>query len=180
MAVSHLAVLRGINVGGKNKILMSDLSALFAGAGCMDVRTFIQSGNVIFNAPTRMAAQVPRLVAQRIEESFGYKIPVVLRSLVQLEDAISNNPFLCASADPDFLHVMFLADLPAASKIETLDPQRSPGDEYIVRGREIYLRLPNGVAGSKLTNAYFDSKLATTSTSRNWRTVTKLLEMMKG
>ena len=75
---------------------------------------------------------------------------------------------------------MFLADLPAASKIETLDPQRSPGDEYIVRGREIYLRLPNGVAGSKLTNAYFDSKLATTSTSRNWRTVTKLLEMMKG
>ena len=94
MAVSHLAVLRGINVGGKNKILMSDLSALFAGAGCMDVRTFIQSGNVIFNAPTRMAAQVPRLVAQRIEESFGYKIPVVLRSLVQLEDAISNNPFL--------------------------------------------------------------------------------------
>jgi uncharacterized protein (DUF1697 family) len=77
------------------------------------------------------------------------------------------------------LHVLFLADLPEASRVAVLDPERSPGDEYIVRGREIYLRLTTGAANTKLTNAYFDSKLATVSTGRNWRTVTKLLELMK-
>ncbi len=153
---------------------------MFVEAGARNVRTFIQSGNVIFESTARISANVPYRVAEQITKSLGYKTPVVMRSLVELEDAISNNPFLKAGAPEDSLFLVFLADLPAASKIEALDPNRSPGDEYVVRGREIYLRLPNGVADSKLTNAYFDSRLATTSTARNWRTVTKLLELMKG
>jgi len=76
--------------------------------------------------------------------------------------------------------VLFLADLPARRSVDDLDPGRSPSDEFAVRGQEVYLRLPNGVARSKLTNAYFDSKLATTSTGRNWRTVTKLFELATG
>jgi uncharacterized protein (DUF1697 family) len=180
MPASYLALLRGINVGGKNKIRMTELSAMFVEAGGKNVRTFIQSGNVIFDSNDRISAKVPLRVAEQITKSFGYNTPVVLRSRVELEDAISNNPFLKAGAPEDSLFHVILADLPATSKIEALDPNRSPGDEYIVRGREIYLRLPNGVADSKLTNAYFDSKLATTSTGRNWRTVTKLLELMKG
>ena len=100
---------------------------------------------------------------------------------MELEDAVTSNPFLKAGAAArSSLHVMFLADVPEPSKVAALDPNRSPGDEYVVRGREIYLRLPNGVADTKLTNAYFDSKLARSSTGRNWRTVTKLLELMKG
>jgi uncharacterized protein (DUF1697 family) len=180
MPASYLALLRGINVGGKNKIRMTELSAMFVEAGGKNVRTFIQSGNVMFDSNDRISAKVPLRVAEQITKSFGYNTPVVLRSRVELEDAISNNPFLKAGAPEDSLFLVFLADLPATTKIEALDPNRSPGDEYIVRGREIYLRLPNGVADSKLTNAYFDSKLATTSTGRNWRTVTKLLELMKG
>ena len=78
------------------------------------------------------------------------------------------------------LHVMFLKNEPTPERVNALDPGRSPGDSYLVEGREIFLLLPNGVANSKLTNAYFDSKLAVISTSRNWRTVKTLREMMEG
>ncbi len=176
----YVALLRGINVGGKNKILMAHLSEMFVNAGCKNVRTFIQSGNVIFDGSAKLSAQVPRLVAEQIADVLGYKTPVVLRSLLELEEAVNNNPFLKLDSDLGLLHLVFLAALPEPSKVAALDPQRSPGDEYVVRGREIYLSLPNGAGESKLTNAYFDSKLSTTSTGRNWRTVTKLLEMMKG
>jgi uncharacterized protein (DUF1697 family) len=103
-----------------------------------------------------------------------------VRTAKELADVVANNPFLKAGAPEKELHVMFLADAPSASRIETLDPARSPGDEFAVRGREIYLRLPNGTARSKLTNAYVDAKLGTVSTARNWRTVTTLLAMTEG
>ena len=176
----YVALLRGINVGGKNKMLMAHLSEMFHKAGCKNVRTFIQSGNVIFDCSAKVSAQVPRLVAEQITDALGYNTPVVLRSLLELEEAVNNNPFLKPDSDLGLLHLVFLAALPEPSKVAALDPQRSPGDEYVVRGREIYLSLPNGAGESKLTNAYFDSKLSTISTGRNWRTVTKLLEMMKG
>jgi uncharacterized protein (DUF1697 family) len=180
MPATHVALMRGINVGGKNKLPMKDLAEMFAGAGCRDVRTYIQSGNVVFTAPRGVATKLPGLVAARIAERFGYRTPVVLRTADELRDAVANNPFLAAGAAEETLHVMFLADTPSARAVGDLDPQRSPGDVFVVRGRDVYLRLPKGVADTKLSNAYFDSKLATVSTGRNWRTVTKLLEMMKG
>jgi uncharacterized protein (DUF1697 family) len=180
MATTYVGLLRGINVGGKNKLPMKDLAAMFVTAGCADVRTFIQSGNVIFRADATLSRRVPDLVASQIAERFGYRTPVVLRSADQLREVIGANPFLEAGAHEDSLHVMFLADLPKAAAVAALDPERSPGDTFVVRGRDVYLRLPNGNAKSKLTNAYFDSKLVTVSTVRNWRTTTKLLELMTG
>ncbi len=179
MPATHVALMRGINVGGKNKLPMKDLAELFAGAGCGDVRTYIQSGNVLFSAPRGVLTKLPGLVAARIAERFGYRTPVVLRTADELAETIANNSFLTAGAAEETLHVMFLADVPSARAVGDLDPRRSPGDTFVVRGRDVYLRLPNGAARTKLTNAYFDSKLATVSTGRNWRTVTKLLEMMK-
>jgi uncharacterized protein (DUF1697 family) len=102
-----------------------------------------------------------------------------LRSKAELEKAVANNPHLEADADPKSLHVAFLADKPSAAQVKTLDPERSPGDSFLVKGREIYLLLPKGVARTKLTNDYFDRKLTTTSTLRNWRTLLKLCEMCK-
>lgn len=177
MATTYVGLLRGINVGGKNKLPMTDLAAMFVAAGCADVQTFIQSGNVIFKASAALAKRVPGLVAASISERFGYRTPVVLRSADQLREAIEANPFLQAGADEGSLHLMFLAELPSAAAVAALDPDRSPGDSYVVRGRDIYLRLISA-ADTKLTNAYFDSKLATISTARNWRTTTKLLELM--
>jgi uncharacterized protein (DUF1697 family) len=104
-------------------------------------------------------------------------VPVVIRSAAQINDVISSNPFAKKGADESLLHVMFLADDPKPSLVKALDAHRSAPDEFVVRGKEIYLHLPNGVAKTKLTNAYFDSKLKTISTGRNWRTVNKLREL---
>ncbi len=177
---SHLALLRGINVGGKNKLPMSALAEMFEAAGCKDVRTYIQSGNVIFNASAHVSARVSERVTTQIAERFGFRVPVVVRTIEQLRETFTNNPFLVSGADEKALHVMFLAGTPSPAAIDKLDPDRSPGDAFVVRDHTVYLHLPRDVAGSKLTNAYFDSKLATISTSRNWRTVTALLELMDG
>jgi uncharacterized protein (DUF1697 family) len=178
MATTYLALLRGINVGGKNKLPKKDLKELFVAAGCDNVRTYIQSGNVVFEATAAVAARLPDQMATLIQERFGLRSPVVVRTAAELAGVVAGNPFLKAGAPEDELHVYFLAAEPSASRIETLDPARSPGDEFVVRGREVYLRLPNGMARTKLTNDYIDRRLATTSTARNWRTVTKLYEMM--
>jgi uncharacterized protein (DUF1697 family) len=180
MPETYLALLRGINVGGKNKLPMKELTVMFSEAGCENVRTYIQSGNVIFRAARSVSARLPGRITTQITERFGYRTPVQLRTTEQLEDVISSNPFLKAGAAEETLYVLFLADLPSQLSVDNLNPDRSPPDTFIVRGQEVYLQLPNGVARSKLTNDYFDSKLMTTSTGRNWRTVNKLLELMKG
>jgi uncharacterized protein (DUF1697 family) len=179
MLTTYLALFRGINVGGKNKLPMKDLKEMFIDAGCEDVKTYIQSGNVIFRASPAVSEPLPGLIAAKVAEGFGHRPPLILRTVGQLRDVISSNPFLPQGFPEDTLHVMFLADLPAPRRFEALDPDRSRPDVFFVRGREVYLHLPNGVADSRLTNAYFDSKLATISTGRNWRTVTKLLAMME-
>jgi uncharacterized protein (DUF1697 family) len=179
MPTNYLALLRGINVGGKNKLSMKDLIGVFAEIGCVHVKSYIQSGNVIFDAAPGVAARVPGVVAARIAERFGYRTPVVLRTAEEIEAVIAHNPFLAAGCAEDELHVYFLADRPEPPRVHQLDPDRSPPDRFDVQGREVYLRLPNGMARTRFTNAYFDSKLATLSTGRNWRTVTKLLELMR-
>lgn len=175
---ANVALLRGINVGGKNKLPMADLSAMFRETGCDDVRTYIQSGNVVFRASTELAGDIPSLISASIIDQFGYSVPVVTRTASEFEEIVQANPFAGIGAEANKLHVMFLADLPDRARVDALDPNRSPGDEFAVLGREVFLHCPNGVARSKLTNAYFDSSLSTTSTSRNWRTVGKLLEMV--
>ncbi|MDQ1474419.1 MAG: hypothetical protein QOJ99_5899 [Bryobacterales bacterium] len=176
--MTNLALLRGINLGGKNKIPMKDLAGFFTQAGCSRVLTYIQSGNVIFRADARTLKRLPDRITEQILERFGYRIPVVLRTSEELADAIANNPFLTPDAQENRLFMMFLADLPDKNSLAALDPDRSPTDEFFVRGREIYMYLRTGAAGTKLTNAWFDKKLGTVSTARNWRTTLKLNELL--
>lgn len=176
-AETFVALLRGINVGGKNKLAMRDLAALCAGLGGRDVRTYIQSGNVVFAAGSRTAAGFAADLQRAIDTGFGLRVPVVVRSRAQLRAVVAGNPHLKNGVDPEHLHVAFLADVPQPKAAAALDPRRSAGDAFVVAGQEVYLHLPNGVARSKLTNAWFDAQLATTSTIRNWRTVLTLLEM---
>jgi len=173
----HVAFLRGINVGGKNKLPSTELAAMFVAAGCAEVTTYIQSGNVVFEAAPLRVTLVASTVASDILARFGYRVPVIVRSAGEMKQVAGGNPFVMAGGATDALHVAFLDGVPAAAKIAGLDVHRSVPDEFAVKGREIYLRLPNGVARSKLTNAYFDAKLGVTSTVRNWRTVLKLIEM---
>jgi uncharacterized protein (DUF1697 family) len=176
----HVALLRGINVGGKNRLPMKELATIFTAAGCTEVQTSIQSGNVVFRAAAGIARRIPTIVADGIERRFGFRVPVVTVSAAGLREVVTGNPFLAAGADPAKLHVAFLADRPSEAGLSALDPEQSPPDEFELIGRVIYLLLPNGVARSRLTNAYFDATLGTTSTARNWKTVLRLHELAGG
>ena len=177
--MKYLALLRGINVGGKAKLPMKELAAIFKAAGASTVETYIQSGNVVFQAAEAEACVAT--VTLEIARVYGYPGRIVLRTAEELRKAFRDNPF-ARSASPtgnqaDPLHVYFLADWPDKSAVAALDHERSPSDSFVVNGREIYLHLPQGMARTKLTNAYFDSKLKTVSTARNWKTVGRLVEM---
>lgn len=150
---------------------------MFADAGCEDVRTNIQSGNVAFRAGPALLAEIPSMISGAIQDRFRYSVPVVIRTGADLREIVRANPFAQSGSEANTLRVFFLADLSDSSPVDALDPNRSPGDEFAVLGREVFLHCPNGVVRSKLTNSYFDSSLATTSTARNWRTVNKLLEL---
>lgn len=175
--MGYVALLRGINVGGKAKLPMIQLAAIFEEAGAKEVRTYIQSGNVLSEASDEaaMVSAVTREIAAR----YGYPGKIVLRSGAELQAAMENNPFAGAGVPAETLHVYFLNDFPDAAAVKGLDANRSPGDSFVVRAREVYLHLPNGMARTKLTNVYFDTKLKTVSTARNWKTVTKLAEMLR-
>ena len=176
MSEIAVALLRGINVGGKNLLPMKALAAIFAAAGCTDVQTYIQSGNVIFRHPD--STDLAAFIRAQIAEQFGLQVPVIVRSAAQLAQAFEASPFSAEGVEEAWLHVMFLQDEPMPAMIASLDAARSAPDRFIVKGREIYLHLPNGAARTKLTNVYFDSKLKTVSTQRNWRTVRTLAKMM--
>jgi len=175
---TYVALLRGINVVGKHIVPMKQLAETFTDARCGNVRTYIQSGNVVFNASPKALKGLSAVLTKRVEERFGFSVPIVLRNRQEVAQAVRDNPFLKAGLPQQMLHVYFLADMPSSDAVKSLDPQRSAPDAFHISGREIYLHLPNGMARTKLTNAYFDSKLKTVCTARNWATVLKLLEMM--
>ena len=173
----HVALLRGINVGGKHVVPMKPLAELFTAAGCREVRTHIQSGNVVFAASATVARAVPARIGAAIEERWGFAAPVQTRTASELRAVVRANPFVERGDDPGTLAVLFLADAPGAKRLAALDPARSPGDSFATRAREVYLACPNGMARTKLTNAWFDAQLDTIGTFRNWRTTLALLEI---
>jgi uncharacterized protein (DUF1697 family) len=174
---TFVALLRGINVGGRAMIPMPELKSLLASMGLADVSTYIQSGNVVFSSPTRDAPALAGAIEERIAEAFGVSTTVLLRTPAELAEIAGSNPFLGREADLTKLHVVFLSASPAAGAVGELDPERSPPDEFSVRGREIYLHLPNGAGRSKLTVDYFEKRLGVRATARNWKTLTKLIEL---
>jgi uncharacterized protein (DUF1697 family) len=174
---TFVALLRGINVGGKNKVAMAELKSELSALGHEDVVTYIQSGNVVFRSSGRDARKVAAGIERRIAATFGIDVTVLLRTPAELERIADGNPFLESESDLSKLHVVFLDRVPAADAVATLDPDRSPPDELSVGQREIYLRLPNGAGRSKLTIDYFERRLGVPATARNWKTLTKLLAL---
>jgi uncharacterized protein (DUF1697 family) len=179
-APTFIALLRGVNVVGKNRLPMKELAPLFEEAGAADVRTYIQSGNVLFTAAPSRVAGIPSLVSKAILDRFGFEPKILLRSAAELQAVASRNPFLLAGKDPAWLHVVFLADAPPAAAVARLDPARSPPDAFEVRGREVFLFLPNGMGRTKLGTDYLERTLATPCSARNWRTVLTLVELAQG
>lgn len=173
---TFVALLRGVNVSGRNALPMAELRAALSALGLEDVTTYLQSGNVVFGS----GGETPYLAAaveQRIAEAFGLSIAVLVRTPAELRKTASRNPFLRDEPDLTKLHVVFLDVEPAASAQAKLDPDRSPPDRFSLHGREIYLHLPNGAGRSKLTIDYFERRLGVRATARNWKTLTKLIEL---
>ena len=175
---SHLALLRGINVGGKHILPMAALAAMFEEAGCTAVKTYIQSGNVVFAATPALAKKLPTLIADRIEHKFKFRPVLIFRTRDQLAGLAAANPYLRDEEDHAKIHVGFLETAPTKQLAAALDPKRSPGDRFTLVGAELFMHFPNGAADTKLTSAYLDSTLKTTVTARNWRTVLKLVDML--
>ncbi len=173
----HVALLRGVNVGGRNRLPMSVLSGLLADAGALDVRTYIQSGNALFTVAPSRAAAVALALSEGVERELGFRPVVVVRTADELARVAHRHPLGGPKVDPRTLHVAFLSARPSRARVAALDPDRSPPDAVLVRGSEAWLRLPNGGGGTRYTNAYLDATLGTTSTVRNWRTVLALARL---
>ncbi len=174
---TFVALLRGINVGGKRRLPMAELTQTLSSLGLEDVVTYIQSGNVVFGAPAGDPAALAARVEQAIAEAFALDVAVLLRTPTELAEVASCNPFLNDRADVSKLHVVFLERKPTAANVARLDSERSAPDELSLCGTEIYLRLPSGSGRSKLTIDYFERTLATRATARNWNTLIKLLAL---
>jgi uncharacterized protein (DUF1697 family) len=179
LATTFIALLRGVNVGGANRLTMAALQAAFADAGGRKVETLLQSGNVVFDAPANAGAAVAERARASLTRVLEIDAPIVLRDGDSWLRLFAGNPFVAAAADSDMLHAACLSAAPSAERVARLEPDRSPPDAFFVVGADVYLNLPNGVARSKLTNAWFDARLGVVSTMRNWRTVTKLAAMVE-
>jgi uncharacterized protein (DUF1697 family) len=176
-ASRHIALLRGINVGGKHRVPMATLRELFIAAGASEVETYIQSGNVVYTAAGTLARTLPKQVSEAIDETFGFDVPIVSRTSAELREVAGAHPFADRVADEKLLMVAFLDRKPAAAKLAALDLSRSPGDLMEVRGQHVYLAFPNGSGRSKLDANWLDRSLDAVGTWRNWRTVQALLEL---
>jgi uncharacterized protein (DUF1697 family) len=169
------ALLRGVNLAGRNRVSMPELRSALEALGLEDVATYIQSGNVVFRSAGGAKTLAAAIEAQ-VAEAFGIEVVVLLRTPAELAKVADGNPFL-READPARLHVLFLSGKPSAKAVAQLDPERSPPDKFKLEGREIYLHTPNGFGRSKLTVDYFERRLGVAGTARNWKTVTKLVAL---
>jgi uncharacterized protein (DUF1697 family) len=169
------AFLRAINLGPRNKVPMALLREAFEEAGCTDVRTYIQSGNVLFRARGRDAAALGRRLERAVAETCGVKSTVVLRTWSELRRVVASHPF---GADTSRSAVTFLAAKPTAAAVRRLRALDIAPDEVKVVGRDVYLRYPDGLQGSRLTGALLERELGVAGTNRNWRTVARLVEMV--
>ncbi len=174
----YIAMLRGINVGPHKRMKMDKLRLTCEGAGFKNVKTYIQSGNVVLHAEKLPAAALSRKLEACIENDFGFSADVITRTGDEIKRIVERNPLLKEDGvDPTKLHVVFLSEKPSAAAIKKLQQLTLAPDRTRVLGTEIYFYFPNGVSGSSLWKHPLDRVLGISSTIRNWNTVNKLYEM---
>ena len=171
-----VVLLRGINIGSRNRISMPELRGALEDAGYDDVRTYLQSGNVVLTS-TASAKKVARECERLIADRFGLEIGVVARTRNELAEVVKRNPLARVAKDPKRYQVSFLERKPTAEIVRELKSVAADREEVVSIGREIYAWHPAGVARSKLWAQLAGKNLGVTATARNWTTVTKLLEL---
>jgi uncharacterized protein (DUF1697 family) len=175
---SYIALLRGINVGGNNRIAMADLRRWIENLGYDGVATYIQSGNVVLTGPSRRTSEVAAEVRSAISAGCGLDVAVMVRTREELSQIVADNPYPEADLEPTKVHVAFLTDgRPDVTVLESLDPASYAPDEWALGQGVLYLRMPEGMGRSRLALALSRKPAGSATTVRNWRTVTTLLEL---
>lgn len=172
----RIAILRGINVGGKRKILMADLKSMCEKLGLKNVKTYIQSGNLIFNSD-RQNSELENDLEKAITEKFGFDVPVIVRTEKELEASINNNPFFDKDADIKQLHLTFLKEKPSKENIDKTLTYNYEPDKFKIDDKDTFIFCAGKYHKSKLTNNFFEKQLKVGATTRNWKTVLKLSEL---
>ena len=174
----HIALFRGINVGGKNILPMKELVAELEKLGLHNVKTYIQSGNAIFQSQSGSAAQLTEKISKAINKSHGFAPQVLLLGADALDKAMRANPYPEAEAEPNSLHLAFLSSPPPKPDLAALEKIRAASEQFSLKGDVFYLHAPDGIGRSRLANG-MERLLGVPMTSRNWRTVCKLREMAR-
>lgn len=173
---TYIALLRGINVGGHHKLPMRELVQLLETLGLKNVKTYIQSGNVVFQSNRTDLPALAEEISAAIHESHGFTPQILLLSLVNLETAVSQNPFSAAEENHKTLHFYFLESVPTNPDLALLESLKTEREQFELIDKVFYLHAPDGIGRSKLA-AKVEKGVGVAATARNWRTVRKVLEM---
>ena len=175
-----VALFRGINVGGNRIVPMTELKSLHEALGFRGVVTYIQSGNVVFTSDETDVAQLTSQIEENFAQKFGFRSQVIVRTLAELEETITNNPFQHSpEKESKAVLIVFLATCPESSALEDLKQSYHGPEEMYLIGQELFVYYADGMGRSKLTLPLIEKKLKTAGTGRNWNTVLRLREMMK-
>jgi uncharacterized protein (DUF1697 family) len=179
---TFISILRGINVSGHRKIPMADLKSLYEKSGFKNVITYIQSGNIIFKADSKFTGEsLEHIIEKKIDEKFNLDVPVIIRPAGEMKSLLSSNPFLkMRNVDIEKLHVTFLGKVPGQNELIKIDEFDYSPDKFIVKNKEVFLYCPGGYGKTRLSNNFFENKLKVRATTRNWKTVNKLVELASG
>ncbi|MDP4090405.1 MAG: DUF1697 domain-containing protein [Bacillota bacterium] len=174
----YIALLRGINVSGQRTIKMADLRSMLEALEFKNVKTYVQSGNAAFDYEPADTVKLADVIGDKIAETFGFPVKIIIRTARELEGIVKNNPFLKDTGiDTAKLHITFLSDDPEPDATASLEVKKEENERFLIVSREVYLYCPNGYGNTKLNNALFEKKLKTAATTRNWKTVNCLHEL---
>ncbi|MDX5151158.1 MAG: DUF1697 domain-containing protein [Acidiferrobacterales bacterium] len=177
----YVSILRGINVSGQKKIKMDDLTVLYESLGFENVRTYIQSGNVVFDAAGKNSEKIAGDIEQAIQRRYGFEVPVQLRTRAEMGTIVKANPFLKEEGiDIGKLHVTFLERAPGKSSVQKFNPGSLGPDRYVIQRAEVYLYCPGGYGKTRMSNNFIEKQLGVRATTRNWKTVNVLADMVNG
>jgi uncharacterized protein (DUF1697 family) len=175
---TFISILRGINVSGTHLLKMAGLQSLYLSLGFKQVRSYIQSGNLVFQSEITDMRLLEALIRNKIESIYSFTVPVFVMHTAMLKKILRQNPFLDAPGkDPAFFHISFLDKKPDPEKIKLLQLHDYGPDQFFVKDQTIYLYCPNGYGKTKLSNTFLENKLKVNATTRNWKTGNVLLKM---
>ncbi len=174
---NYIAILRGINVSGQKIIKMAELRDHLASLGFSNLVTYIQSGNIVFRSEAKENAVLEEMIHQNIKENYAFDVPVIVRSQKEWQAVVDRFPFNLEDYDIKRIGVVYLKSSPAQIPTEEINTYKATSDKIVYEEKEIYLYVSDGFGSSKLTNNVFERKLKMPSTTRNWKTTLKLLEM---